>query len=256
MSRKHLLARATALALLAIGSSAHAQSTEAGADDAWQWNLITYVWASDIKSDASFRGNPVSAEVDFADIIDKADLAQQIHVEGQGRDWGVMTDLTYLSLSAKEDFPALEAETELTTVMLDAAAVWAPGERPHEGVELFGGVRYLSLEMDAKFTPTDPLLPVQRRGLDNSFTDALVGVRYGAPINDKWSYNLRADASFGQTDGTWSVTAAVQRRVKLGRVFLGYRHYVIDLTSEDDIEVQHTMSGPLVAFQLDFKKKH
>lgn len=251
MTRKHLLARATALTLLAFGSAAHAQSAEAS--DAWSWNVITYLWASDIKTEANVRGQPVSNEIEFSDIVDHMDIAQQIHVEGQGRDWGVMTDLTYLKASGEGDFPNMKVETDLTTVMLDAALVWSPGEEQHTGLELMGGVRYLSVDVEADFDITDPNQPDQKRGLDNSFTDALIGARYGAPLSDKWSYSVRGDASFGQTDGTWSATAALQYRLKRGRLFMGYRHYVVDLTSERGLAVKQTMSGPLIAYSFNFR---
>jgi hypothetical protein len=247
MDNHKTLAAAVALALLAFTPAAKAQEADA---DAWAWKYASYAWISDVRADMTVRGEPVSSEVSFSDIVDKMDFSQQVHIEGQGRDWGVMADLTYLALSDGKDFTNLSTDASLDTVLLDAAMVWSPGEQKATGIELLGGIRYLSADMEVDFDLVDPLQPDQTRSVDKSFTDALVGVRYLGKLSDNWGYSLRGDTSFGATEGTWSATAALQYHRKRGTWLFAYRYLDISLDAGGR-NAELTMFGPMIGYSFN-----
>lgn len=242
------LTEALAVALLAGASITPALASDGG----WDWKLVSYVWATDIKSDMTVRGQPVEGTTDFSDIVDKLDYSLQFHLEGQGDRFGIFTDLTYIALSDDRAFTQLEADVSLDTIIFEAAAVWSPADQRYTGFEAFAGLRYLDTELDARFTPFDPALPSQRRTVNKSFTDAMVGARYIAHLSDKWHLTLRGDASFGDTDGAYSASAIFNYQLKRGALVLGYRYMAIDLEQASGETATLTMLGPVIGYSRSF----
>ena len=87
---------------------------------------------------------------------------------------------------------------------------------------------------------------------------ALVGVRYVGAFAERWSYLVRADASAGGTNLSWSAGAGVfwgfgenQRYA----VALGYRHLDIDFDPDQgaaEVDVEMTLSGVMAGVRFSF----
>ena len=86
-------------ALIAAGNAFAAPS------NGWDWMIAPYGWAATVGTDVETRVPPsgISVETSFDDIVDKIDGAFQIHVEGEGDDFGVFADFTYLGLASERD---------------------------------------------------------------------------------------------------------------------------------------------------------
>lgn len=221
------------------------------ADSGWDWNVAPYLWASSITTDFQVRGRPVGGETEFSDIVDKLDYAFQMHVEGQGDDFGIFVDYTYLKLSDEVNRDALGIDASLDSTLFEAALVWSPGAERHRGFEAFGGVRYLNTGVDVKFDPTNPALPDERRTLDKGYTDALIGARYIAQIGEKWSLTVRGDGSFGDTEGSYSGSMVFQYHTGGGAWAFGYRYLDAEMeTSGENANV--VMAGPIVGYVYKF----
>ncbi len=249
MQTRNVLLQALATSMI----SAVAISPVHAADSSWDWAVAPYLWGTQVTTDTQVRGQPVGTETKFSDIVDKLDFAFQIHAEGQGDQFGLMTDYTYLALSDDSDRDAFSLDASLDTTIFELAAVWSPGDERYTGFEAFAGLRYLDVEVDLKFDLTNPALPDQRRTLERSFTDAMVGARYTARFNESWGLTLRGDGSFGDTEGGFNTSAILQYRTGGGGSWaFGYRYMAIDLETGSGETVDLVMSGPIVGYVFRF----
>jgi hypothetical protein len=228
-----------------------ASSAAVAADEGWDWSIAPYLWGSSIATDFNVRGRPVEGEANFSNIVDKLDYAFQMHVEGQGETFGMFADYTYLKLSDQRNRDFLGIDASLDSTLFELAMVWSPGEQRHRGFEAFGGLRYLNTGVDVKFDFTNPALPDQRRTLDKSYTDALIGARYTADLSDRWAMTLRGDGSFGDTEGSYSASILFQYQTGSGAWGLGYRYLDIEVATHDE-NAKITMSGPVVGYAFKF----
>ena len=99
--------------------------------------------------------------------------------------------------------------------------------------------------------PVPPGPPDQIVGIDDTFSDLLVGVRYIAPLDEHWRLTLSGDVSGADTEGTWSLGAFAGYRTGPHHFIAGYRHMEIELEGGSDT-VQQTFTGPFVAYGFSF----
>jgi hypothetical protein len=251
MSRTPLFA---ALALAAVmPSMAMADDSQSSGID---WRVTPmYLWLPSVKTDLTSDAPPLpssSNESSFSDIVSKIDWVVTGHVEGQGENFGLMGDISYLALSDQTTHPAFETEASVDVTVFELAGVWSPGDTAYEGFEGFAGTRYLKAKLDAKFTPTNPALPSARRILSKSYADFMIGGRYTAKLSDRWSLVLRGDGSFGDTEGTYNVGATLQwHRSDKGFWDFGYKYMNIKLKGPGD-SLNITQYGPTFAYTFAF----
>ena len=69
----------------------------------------------------------------------------------------------------------------------------------------YAGVRYLKHELgvDLAITQGNVWTPISR-GIDNNWTDVLIGTSIGYVLSPKWTWNAGADAGFGGSEGSFS----------------------------------------------------
>lgn len=230
-----------ALALLLASGAACAQDPE------YDWLGIAYLWASDIQVDT----RNASVGVDFSDVLDKLEMAGQAHVEVQGDDLGGFIDLTFLGLGDRSSRPLVELNADLDMILMDLALVYSPGTERLTGLEVFGGLRYIDADFRLVIDPVPPGPPDQIVGIDDTFSDLLVGVRYIAPLDEHWRLTLSGDVSGADTEGTWSLGAFAGYRTGPHHFIAGYRHLEIELEGGSDT-VQQTFTGPFVAYGFSF----
>jgi hypothetical protein len=115
----------TALVLLAMPASLPASD--------WSWTTTLYGWASDVTVDATVNDRQViSGEVDFTDLIDDADFAAMIHLEGKRDKVGLFADLIVTDFGDEPRLRSLgpltvQAESDLEMTILEARGVYNPG---------------------------------------------------------------------------------------------------------------------------------
>jgi hypothetical protein len=242
--RNHGPIRAGFAALaLSLGSGA------ACAQDAedYDWLGIAYLWASDIQADAK----NANAGVDFSDVLDKLEMAGQAHVEVQGDDLGGLIDFTFLGLGDQSSRPLVNLNGDLDLILMDLALVFSPGTERLTGFEIFGGLRYIDADFRLVIDPVPPGPPEQIVGIDDTFTDLLVGARYISPLSDRWRLIVSGDVSGADTEGTWSLGAFAGYRTGAHHFIAGYRHLEIEISGGGDT-VEQTFTGPVVAYGFSF----
>lgn len=235
--------------LLCLSSPAHA-----AAGEGWDWMVAPYLWASSIGTDleTSTPPSPAISDKEFDDVLDDFDGTFQIHLEGQGDQFGVFTDFIYLGLADSKDFQRFATESDLDARLFDLAAVWAPGAERFRGFEVFAGLRYIDVDFTLQLDPVNPQFGNATVDSAESFSDFLLGVRYTWAMSERWGLTLRGDGSFGGTEGTWNASAMAQYRMKRGAWFLGYRYLDGELAMENKTTLNVTMNGPLVGYGFMF----
>lgn len=241
------------VAAVASGLAIFAPSVSAATQD-WQWIVAPYGWAATIGADLH-RGVPpqggISTDTDFDQIVDKLDGAFEIHIEGQNEQFGMFTDFTYIGLASSKDFPRFGTESDLDARLFELAAVWSPGEGRYQGLDVFGGLRYIDVNLDVQFDPNNPIFNTTSFKAGETFNDFMLGARYTWALSDRWGVTLRGDGSFGDTEGTFNASAIANYKTKNGAWFFGYRYLTAEFdTGSSNADI--TMSGPLIGYGFIF----
>jgi len=237
--------------LLATASAA----AEPDAGSAWQWSVTPYVWASDVTENLSVQDRAVSeSRTEFNDLVDKLESSLQVHVEGLGARWGVFADLTYIELtdSSTGEYGITRLDVDLEETLLEAGAILRPGGVKGRLDVLFGS-RVLVLDEDYLFT-VGALAP-RARSIEETYVDALLGIRYHIPLSERWVLSLRGDGSTGDTDFIWTAQGLVGWRFGSKRgsaVLFGYRHRELEYGKGDQLDVEKTLSGFVVGVKIGF----
>lgn len=243
--------RTSAVVTAALCMMSTSLPTRAAEGDEWEWMVAPYLWAASIGTDLRTGQPPAETDSSFLDIIDKIDGAFQIHAEGQGERFGMFADYIFLGLEDSKDFARIGTRSDLDSQLFELAAVWSPGEDRYRGLDVFGGLRYVDVDLKVRFDPVNPVLPPVERNLDKSYSDFMLGARYTWALSDRWGLTLRGDGSFGDTEGTWNASAFAQYRVKHGAWLFGYRYLSVEVETGDST-TDITMNGPVVGFGFVF----
>lgn len=229
-------------------------SARAAEGDNWDWMIAPYGWATSFGMDLRTGQPPTGgadADVGFDNIIDKIDGVFQVHAEGQGDNFGMFTDFTYLGLADDKAHPRFRTESDLDARLFELAVVWSPGAERHQGVELFAGLRYIDVDVSVALRPENPAFDGTSLDAGKNYSDFMLGARYTWALSERWGLTLRGDGSFGDTDGTWSASAIANYRTKHGAWLFGYRYLDIELESSSN-EFHMTMQGPTVGYGFMF----
>ena len=104
------------------------------------------------------------------------------------------------TLSADVEFDITEAELTVGYPLFENSSYMIRG---------YGGLRYIKHEFDFLMTGTGFLGVNRDKSIDESWTDALVGIAADVPFAEKWNWNIKADAGFGGSEGTYLASTGV-----------------------------------------------
>lgn len=250
LNTRNTMTKAAAALLLAgapIGVAFAADSND------WDWSLTPYAWLPAIGANIHIDVPPIDTggTKQFSGWAPKLGFTIPLHLEGQGDDFGLLSDILYLPLSNDRDGHVFGTKSTLDAGVFELAGVWSPGAARHEGLEVIGGLRYLWASVDFELRPNNPELPSGKVSLDKSYADFLLGARYIWNLSDRWSWSLRGDGSFGSTDGTWGATAMFQYATSNGAWVFGYRYLKLKFGEADrDLDVK--LYGPQFGYAFKF----
>ena len=244
----------------------------AGNASAAEWIIAPYLWASDVSFSAKVNDTDIGGEVDFADLLDKADAAFMGHFEGRNERWGGFLDIIYLDVSDTRTtelgpggpvLGTVTADIGMTLKIYEAALLYRFGNAERKSgsheVDVFAGARSLQVDapVDISIQTAQPD-PIELSGrLDESQTDFLMGARIMGYFNERWSWNIRGDYSAGGSEGIFNTHAMIGYTFGQGLFTLtgGYRYMDISLESTvegAEAKTDITLSGPIVGFVFNF----
>ena len=246
---------AAALSVLLAPFWVHAQDTSRS----WDHSVYIYVMGAAIDGKAQIGPVEVPVDLSASDVFSALEFGAMAAYRAENDTWSFSADTTYMGLAGSD---TTEGGLLLGTLDVDQFTLMASvGRRVSENAEVLFGLAYVDLGVDLRVTSTGPLPVDLAASRDADWVDPTVGLRYSAPISDKWRLNLRADVGgFGVgSELMYHLLANVEWRASesVGMVF-GYR--LIDFDYEDGNEslggnyekYDLTEQGPLVGVSISF----
>jgi hypothetical protein len=197
--------------------------TLAAEDNAWQYELTPYFLAAGLNGDAGVRGVSADVDMSFSDIWDDPDCGLMgVFTTSKGR-WTLGLEGVFFKLESDEvksvtgpfGQVTVDGALGLTTEMSiyqGTVAYRVVDEVTH--LDVLGALRYTKLEADAKVKlSTTPGIVYpgganSARG-DESWADAVVGLRVIHPVSNQVSLLGYADIGGGGSDLTYQFLAGV-----------------------------------------------
>lgn len=248
IGKRTSLAIGLALTSLACASLAHAEQSPA-----WDWSVEPYVWAAGLDTQVAAPALGVNAEQNlaFKDVTEILQGAFMVRMEGRGDHLGVQANFNYFGLGKEQARNSLSTRTDVDARVLDLVATWRPGEARDRGADFHIGMRYIDADLSVAATPAAAGAAPRGVDLDRQFADLLMGARVSLPLSRRWSASLQADASAGQTRGTWSASLLAQYRMAHGAWTVGYQHLDMKL-GQNAVDAHVVLSGPQVGYAFGF----
>lgn len=245
-------------AAIAAAALCAAQAQPSAAQDEWEFSLTPYLWIVGVEGNVGARPGrpPVNVDAEFDSIFDKLEGGFLGKAEARRGRFGAVVDLDYLSISGGDEIRvgdriALSGEVELSTFDATIAGYYRAHQGERVTVDLFGGARLTSVEVDV----TASLNDFDFSGdVSQDWWDPIVGMRLSGPIGGRFGLTGYADyGGFGvASDAVWQVYGALDYRLTRSiAMALGYRVYGVDF-EDDPLDYDIRAGGPVIAARFSF----
>jgi hypothetical protein len=264
MSNKRPVSHAICAAMVLTLAAAPAA---AAAADEWQFSVAPmYLWAKNIEGSSFIGGKETPLDLDFKDdILDNLDSAFSGHFEAKKGDLTLYAEYNYAVLDPTVSNTIgpvqIDATVEFTDIMWEAGATWTFAESRSASWELVGGIRYMDQDIDVKISTVGGVgivpLPERIKGGDD-WWQGIAGLRYTASITDTWSFRVRADLGYGDSDNkTLHGIAFLDNRFHdWGSFFVGYRYLGTDYdngrSGDSGYAYDADQQGPVIGLNFHF----
>jgi opacity protein-like surface antigen len=235
------------------------------AEDEWSFSVAPlYLWAKNIKGEATAGGNTLPLDLDFEDdILDNLDAAFAIHAEANKGEWTLFVEFNYAKLdptaTTRVGPVEITGDVDFKDYMYEGGAAWRIAKTETSTWELYAGLRYLKQDITVAFSNNlhGQILPPRVKAGD-SWIHPFGGVRYSTSLGDRWGFRARAD--FGYEDSDNSAVQAMARVdfrfTDLLSGFLGYRYLDIDFqgtgNGPDEYAFDGEQQGPVLGVEFNF----
>jgi hypothetical protein len=201
-------------------------SAAAQDQDGWQFRVTPYLWAMSTAGHGQLGPVPVSLDADTLTIVKGLDFSLESYVEAAKHGWVLLAD-THIS-KVHVDIPATTqngvpfADGRFTNRQVIIAAAAGRRMMTRYGLlDMYGGIRYYNIDLEATFSGFPFLF-----GQKDAWVDPIVGGRIVMPLKPKLAFALRGDIG-GFHAGSklaWMIqpTVTYQIRPKISAL-IGYR---------------------------------
>jgi hypothetical protein len=232
-------------------------ATANGADnsDASRFRVMPYLWGAQFDGTLgaanSGTGDPIDVDLGFGELT-----LSGVMLFGEWRKgpWSVIGDWSYARVSSDTDLgPGLLYSGATATVrghILEAALGYAIYQHNDAIVDLFGGLRYINLDVRLDLN-AGLLLPAAQIDADDDWVDGIVGVRGTLPLSGQWRLGWYADAGAGGSDLTWQLSASLGYQFGWGSVVGGWR-YLNDDYQKSGLRLDAALTGPFIGADFSF----
>jgi hypothetical protein len=225
MKGKHLVAAAFVFGMICLTSNAQAK---------WNFGIGTgpqfLAVKGDFGMDTAVGPIKLNMDLDFNDMEDLVDTAFGFGGYVTDSRWMIQYKLGKLqledsetigfgklgALSAKVNFDITEAEITVGYPILEGSSYLIRG---------YGGLRYLKQELDLLIVGRGFLGINGKKSLDESWTDLLVGLSADVRFAQKWNWNVKVDAGFFGSEGTYLASTGITWRFYKGWSITGAATY-------------------------------
>ena len=229
------------------------------------WSLGFYLWATGTEGDIGVGPFQVPVDLSFSDILEDLDFALFVHLEWHSRssNWGFMTDLSYLKISASDNLPIGRISSRIEMTWLEAAIMYNLASR-ESPFDLFLGFRTWDMDLSIGFDAASPskgmappTLPPDGATINGGaeWTDLMFGGRWAPRIGNKWWLILRADYATGDSDTLNLAGNFMWRFGRSANLVFGYRYMDLDYSTGAGVNrraLDVQFSGPVAAINFTF----
>jgi hypothetical protein len=227
--------------------------------DEWRFSITPLsVWAFSVEGDITVRGVRRKIDVDFDDVLDKADGMIGVNAEvGRGA-WGGYLGVSYMKFEDDATRGGISAEATLEWLTIEGGVTYAFPKLQLGPVSLLtealAGARYTRFEGEIE----------NGFNVDNDvdWLDPIVGARLTMPLTNRLFLLVRGDVGgFGisdeQSDLTWNFVGGIGYRWPISQTFAlslfgGYRIYDVDFEGESRNKLDLQFKGPIVSLTFHF----
>jgi hypothetical protein len=256
-----------ASALLAASGAASAAGVDLY-DGQWHYSLTPYAWFPNINqtlrlTDPSGSSARVDVEVKPDSYLSNLDFALMGIFEARKGDWALVMDLIYNDFSSERgkirtirgpggnvSLPIdTQVDVGLKVLIWQGIGGYTVARGPSGTLDVFGGVRYLGLEISTDLNFSGPEGVLGRSGATSdkiNVWDGIVGVRGAMALGDRgdWFVPYYLDIGAGNySNWTWQGWTGVGYRFYWGDVTLVYRNLSYSTTG-DEVVQDMRLSGP------------
>ncbi len=230
--------------ILFLWSATYAEEATKSSD--WEFDLAPfYLWAVSMDGDMTVQGSTAPLEVGFGDIVSNMEELFIVHFEGMHKSgWGILTDISYLTIGGQQTTTGPTLDVDFTTVMTELGGLYRINHGAN-ALDLIGGIRYYDLDLEIDVIGVPPRID---KGQD--WVDAMLGARYTWTFTDKWNLMARGDLGLGGSDLTYNLVGLFKYKPwKHVSFIFGYRYMDIDYedgSGANLFKYDVTMHGPLL----------
>jgi hypothetical protein len=216
-------------------SAQSAPPTSASPDD-WQISVTPYVFLPRLKGTIGVVGETAEVNASFSDIFRNLDFAAMGTFEARKRNWMVLVDGMYMSLSGQKVTPSpffSDIDVEVKEVIITPQVGYRAVKTERGSIDLLAGARIWHVNTHLTFQPRiRPLVDVEG---SRNWVDPIVGARGTATLSPRTFVLGEFDAGgFGVgSNFTGQVFGGIGFQLK-PRVALigGYRYLRVDYVNE------------------------
>ena len=239
------------LAAVPIGAAAAGLPSQTSG---WSGQATLYGWLPVINgAQAGPDGTPL-VDLDTSDVLSRLNMTFMGTVEVRKDRFGLLFDALYVNLSNDaqwvQDRVAVSTGTKVG--MYTLAAAYRVYDDPRASVDVYGGGRFFDGSLDFG-------IATDRRGreasADLSWSDAIVGVRGGVALGDRWSLRGYADVGGfdGSSDLSWQIFGGANYAfAENWDATLGYRYLSVLYEATDRAKLDVDVQGPLIGVTYRF----
>ena len=214
---RHLTSTLCVLVLSCAGFAAFSHAADGG----WQFEITPYLMAAGLDGTVGAQGVTAEMDVSFSDIWDNLDAGFMGLFTARRGPWMFGLEAVYMKIedeaakSVTGPFGQVTASGALNVTSSLYVYQASVGFRVLDNavkIDLIGGVRYTSLDLDLRTQRvTDPRIvfpggTTTAVGLE-SWTDLVAGASAVVPMNDQWDLVGYADIGAGGSNLTYQVIA-------------------------------------------------
>jgi len=213
--------------LFAFAAATLLLAPPAVAQDTWKFRMTPYLWAMSTAGDAELGPVPVALDASTKEVVKGFEFSLEAYAEATKRGHLLLMDshISKVHIDIPASPPLTEGRFTNRQIIVSAAA----GHRFAERFDVYAGVRYYNLDLQALFDG----FPFFFGGQD-AWVDPIVGGRILIPLRPKFAFALRGDVGgFGAgSKFAWMIQPSVtwQVRPKMSAL-IGFRMLKVDRES-------------------------
>ena len=253
--------------ILASGGAASAAGVDMY-DGQWHYSLTPYAWFPNIYQTIQLGtplggGKTVDIEVKPDSYLSNLDFALMGTFEARKGDWALAMDLVYNDFSGQkgkiknvrgpegeESLPIdVNVDVDIKSLIWEGIGSYTVARSPAGTLDVFGGVRYLSLKTSTDLSFSGPEGVIGRSGGSSNrinVWDGIVGVRGAVTLGESgdWFLPYYLDIGAGNySNWTWQGWAGVGYRFDWGDLVLVYRNLSYSTSGDETLEDMR-LAGP------------